>query len=194
MVLRCSRLIYCSADWPRLELPSFLTIRTTLCKSVFSKSTQCIIVQPCLVPFQPKPNPNPRLGCMYSKWWLNQWQGLWIVFSFLCHGSKVEIGRRQHLTKVPSNRKECKCPTWRFKALVYISSNWKIWWTLQSDFSQLSILAINVRWKQHISTLSCLKTCHKILTKFGQILTNEWWRSSNISSSHTKSMLLLKQN
>ena len=129
MVLRCSRLIYCSADWPRLELRSFLTIRTTLCKSVFSKWTQCIIVQPRLVPFQPKPNPNPRLGCIYSKWW----QGLWIVFSFLCPGSKVEIGRRQHLTKAPSHRKECKCPTWRFKALVDISSNWKIWSTLQSD-------------------------------------------------------------
>ena len=136
---------------------------------------------------------------MYLKWWPNQWQGL---FSLFFAGSKVEIGRRQHLTKVPLQQKRMQMShltTVQSLAKHLITPN-LLWKSVKANLILQSHMCCRLFWNhigdqcplEAISTLNCLKTCR-------QILTDEWWRSSslkgdcNISCSHTKSMLLLAE-
>ena len=121
-----------------------------------------------------------------------------IVFSFLSflvlRCSEVEIGRCQHLTKIPSSEKNANAPLGGSKSGP---TSHQTKFTLKIGRLKSNLLTF-LKWAcigdqcplEAISTLNCLKTCR-------QILTDEWWRSSslkgdcNISCSHTKSMLLL---
>ena len=115
-----SRLIYCSADWPGLEHTGtsfLLEITDSTFKSLF-KWTQCDVPS-CSVPFQLSRQINLQGGKIIR--WQKQRQEFFSLFAFF---SKVEIGRRQHLTKVPSGeQKRMQMPHLRLKASANISSN-----------------------------------------------------------------------
>ena len=160
-----SRLIYCSADWPGLEHTGtsfLLEITDSTFKSLF-KWTQCGVFS-CSVLFQLSRQIN--LTCKVVKSYGGKSSDK-NSFLFLLSSQKLRLDDVSIWQKFPLvNRKECKCPTWGSKprptshqTKFTSKSLFQIWYF--NFFSQMNILAINVRWK--------LSTLWKLVTKSWQM-------------------------
>ena len=192
MVLRCSRLIYCSADWPGPEhtlppRPSRQSL-TPLCKSLFLK---CFLLPPThfnWIAVEKRSDIARRWYIEYLRWCCQMSHkdcGLFsLFFPFLSPLLRSWDWTPSAFDKscLLSTEKNANAPLEGSKTCP------------TSHQTKFTLKTIEIKWAyigdqcplEAINTLSCLKT-------WRQILTNEWGRSSSlkggcdISCPHTKS-------